>query len=83
MRFYLKKASDHHDAKRKAVIINSLDDLKKLQKKLIAEEIEDYNKREKDKVTNAHDLKLNTCFSYELIVDFVTKKIDFYNYWIE
>lgn len=83
MKFKLTKASDSYGAKGKAVIINSLDDLKKLQEKLIAEEIEDYNKTAKYKVSNAYGLIFNTSFSYELIVDFMKKTIVFYNYWTE
>lgn len=83
MKFKLTKANSGADPK--TVIINSLDDLKKLQEKLIAEEIEEYNEgnKEEDKVKDRKELILSTCFSYELIVDLIAETIEFRNYWVE
>lgn len=83
MKFKLTKANSGDDPK--TVIINSIEEFRKLQNELIDEEIEEFNEGNKEeyKVKNRGELTKKTGFSYELIVDFIKETIEFRNYWTE
>ena len=81
MEFTLKYAGRKDEKK---INIKTLGGLKRLQKRLISEEIKLFNYTSKyEKVRTIKQLRNHTSFSYELIVDFANMEITFYDYWIE
>lgn len=77
MKFKLSKASDPSNMKPLAIDIKTMDDMEALQRRLITEEMEKRGFKKRS------DLLNETAFNYELIIDFHTHTITFWNYWME